>query len=57
MTREHHRDQAVSLLQHYLRLIAEAAGIEWVDDMDSETEHIVDHIIESSKQTGGDTEQ
>lgn len=43
-----HRDRAVNLLQHYFRLVAQAAGNKWVGDHDAEVAVCVDEIIDAA---------
>lgn len=40
-----HRDKAVSLLQHYFRMIGEKSDMKWNADLDLEVGQIVDEIF------------
>lgn len=42
------RDSAVRLLQHYFRMVAQAAGNQWVGDHDAEIAAAVDFTIDAA---------
>ena len=44
-TDNRHADNARRLLRHYLRTVAEAAGVRWDGDMDAEVGDIVDELL------------
>ena len=41
---------ATSLLQHYFRLVAERAGVQWDSDNDAEVEAIVEALLTAARQ-------
>lgn len=44
-TNNRHADNARRLLRHYLRMVAETAGVRWDGDMDAEVGDIVDELL------------